>query len=634
MDRVGGAVSLAIVNAIRGGFCETRPNRVCPNLCNGLDILTTRPESTNQPHRKHTYPYMSTGISGIPSRLALRTRAARKDIGHWTRVRAAHVHDLAAIPSATNPAVPMLKQANSRFMAEQSSVPPKKKPLVAKDLFSSSSPSASHDGNIEQHSKKPVYSFFGSQTSRRPNKTEAPLRQRSPNARPSATSFQSLPVVVKTGQAKFASLYKQSSFQDSSNVIDLVDDDSQGLSQGGASSRYVAGVLINDDDFDDDLDLDDLDIPVVSLPTLPPPARQEANTSSNDNPPPATATSTLSWSQSSPSHLAPRQLFQSGPSATRGLNKRDAPEQDSSPIVPAKKRTLPHNWQAQKIEGEGVAVVSRNTSNASRDAMWNASASAVKAQKKQLKTQQRKPFENPHERSERSKTPAAPAPSKSQPAKAAAITLSREQLQVRELVVEKGASVFFTGPAGTGKSVLMRTIISDMKRKYARDPERVAVTASTGLAACNIGGMTLHSFSGIGLGKEDVATLVKKIRRNPKAKNRWLRTKVLIMDEVSMVDGDLFDKLSQIGRTIRNDGRPWGGIQLVITGDFFQLPPVPDSKQAQSKFAFEAATWRTSIDHTIGLTEVFRQRDPGEFRQGVQLFTFIHTNSFQCSPTC
>ena len=104
---------------------------------------------------------------------------------------------------------------------------------------------------------------------------------------------------------------------------------------------------------------------------------------------------------------------------------------------------------------------------------------------------------------------------------------------------------------------------------------------------------------------------MKKVRRNPKAKNRWLKTQCLIIDEISMVDGELFDKLSHIGRVIRNNGRPWGGIQLVITGDFFQLPPVPDhDKKRESQFAFDAATWSTSIDHTIGLTQVFRQRDP------------------------
>jgi ATP-dependent DNA helicase PIF1 len=81
------------------------------------------------------------------------------------------------------------------------------------------------------------------------------------------------------------------------------------------------------------------------------------------------------------------------------------------------------------------------------------------------------------------------------------------------------------------------------------------------------------------------------------------------VDEVSMVDGDLFDKLEEIARRIRNNGRPFGGIQLVITGDFFQLPPVPDGSR-EAKFAFGAASWTTCIQHTILLTNIFRQRDP------------------------
>src|SRR5438067_6003080 len=89
---------------------------------------------------------------------------------------------------------------------------------------------------------------------------------------------------------------------------------------------------------------------------------------------------------------------------------------------------------------------------------------------------------------------------------------------------------------GTGKSVLLREIITALRKKHIKDPERIAVTASTGLAACNVGGVTLHSFAGIGLGKETVDILIKKVKRNPKAKTRWLRTRVLIIDEVSMVD--------------------------------------------------------------------------------------------------
>ena len=188
------------------------------------------------------------------------------------------------------------------------------------------------------------------------------------------------------------------------------------------------------------------------------------------------------------------------------------------------------------------------------------------------------------------------------------IFLSDEQKAVMKAVMEEGKSVFFTGSAGTGKSVLMKAIIAQLRRKYRAEVDRFAVTASTGLASCILEGQTLHSWSGIGLGKEPAPELVKKVKRNQKARQRWLRTKVLIVDEVSMVDGQLFDKLEQVARTIRNNGRPFGGIQLVVTGDFFQLPPVPE-KNTIAKFVFEAVTWNTCIQHTILLNHVFRQKD-------------------------
>lgn len=239
---------------------------------------------------------------------------------------------------------------------------------------------------------------------------------------------------------------------------------------------------------------------------------------------------------------------------------------------------------------------------------WNTTASAIANEKKHFRDKnKRKAIDAGMEET-------AEAVRASKRVAVAPITLSEEQQRVLELVVHQGKSVFFTGSAGTGKSVLMRAIIAELRKKYLREADRVAVTASTGLAACNIGGVTLHSFGGIGLGKEDVPTLVKKIKKNAKAKTRWLKTKILIIDEVSMVDGDLFDKLEGIARMMRNNGRPFGGIQLVITGDFFQLPPVPDyeKKARDVKFAFDAGTWSTAIHHTIGLTEVFRQKDPGK----------------------
>ena len=234
---------------------------------------------------------------------------------------------------------------------------------------------------------------------------------------------------------------------------------------------------------------------------------------------------------------------------------------------------------------------------------WNKTASAVKEEQKVLRQGHKKLVKDIEANAE---TKALTTKDK----KVARVFLSDEQRKVLTLVAEGKKSVFFTGSAGTGKSVLLREIIRVLREKYRREIDRVAVTASTGLAACNVGGVTLHSFAGIGLGKEDVPELVKKIKRNQKAKLRWMRTKVLIVDEISMVDGDLFDKLEGIARTIRNNGRPFGGIQLIITGDFFQLPPVPDYGRI-SKFAFDADTWNTSIEHTIGLTQVFRQKDPG-----------------------
>ena len=280
------------------------------------------------------------------------------------------------------------------------------------------------------------------------------------------------------------------------------------------------------------------------------------------------------------------------------LTAKGVPDSVADKIVAAKERTV-----ARDSAGETYMPLPKNKANSPFP--WNKTASAVKEEQKRLRQGHRKLVKDiegsdvakPHTKRKREALPR--------------VFLSDEQRSVLNLVAEQQKSVFFTGSAGTGKSVLLRETIKVLRDKYKREPDRVAVTASTGLAACNVGGVTLHSFAGIGLGKEPVPELVKKIKRNQKAKNRWMRTKVLIIDEISMVDGDLFDKLEAIARAIRNNGRPFGGIQLVITGDFFQLPPVPDHGGREAKFSFDASTWNTSIEHTIGLTQVFRQKDPG-----------------------
>ncbi|OCF36037.1 ATP-dependent DNA helicase PIF1 [Kwoniella heveanensis CBS 569] len=188
------------------------------------------------------------------------------------------------------------------------------------------------------------------------------------------------------------------------------------------------------------------------------------------------------------------------------------------------------------------------------------------------------------------------------------VTLSAEQQKVLSLVVGEGKNIFFTGSAGTGKSVLLRELIKNLRKKYTTAPDAVAVTASTGIAACNIGGVTLHSFGGVGLAIEKPEILITKLRKNKKAAARWQRTKVLIIDEVSMVDGEMFDKFCKLGQLIRKNPKPFGGIQIVVTGDFFQLPPVTKGG-AVPRFCFEAQMWDETIHMSVNLTKVFRQKD-------------------------
>ena len=152
-------------------------------------------------------------------------------------------------------------------------------------------------------------------------------------------------------------------------------------------------------------------------------------------------------------------------------------------------------------------------------------------------------------------------------------SLSEEQLKIINLVVS-GKSVFFTGSAGTGKSFLLRRIIGMLP------PETTYCTASTGAAACLIGGTTLHSFAGIGTGCGSIEQCITQASRDHKA-THWKRCQVLIIDEISMVDGVYFDKLEAVARAVRKSKKPFGGIQLVICGDFLQLPPV--SKDGKKK---------------------------------------------------
>ncbi|GFS13168.1 ATP-dependent DNA helicase PIF1 [Elysia marginata] len=181
------------------------------------------------------------------------------------------------------------------------------------------------------------------------------------------------------------------------------------------------------------------------------------------------------------------------------------------------------------------------------------------------------------------------------------LQLTAEQNRVIE-TVKRGKSIFFTGSAGTGKSFLLKRIIG------ALPPNHTFATASTGAAACHIGGTTLHSFAGIGSGNGSLNQCIELASR-AKVAQQWRSCHHLIIDEISMVDADLFEKLETVARTVRKSDQPFGGIQLILCGDFLQLPPVTKPGETR-RFCFQSEAWHKAIDITMQLTEVKRQDDP------------------------
>lgn len=188
-----------------------------------------------------------------------------------------------------------------------------------------------------------------------------------------------------------------------------------------------------------------------------------------------------------------------------------------------------------------------------------------------------------------------------------------EQNRVLDAVCNR-KSVFITGSAGTGKTFLLEEIIKKLKKIHGRSG--VQVTASTGVAACALHGQTLHSFAGVGYGELDRESLLERVFSDARACRRWRKVKALVIDETSMVDAKLFEGLAYIARMLRggeesaSDNKTWGGIQLIVSGDFFQLPPVIDGRNMGERvYAFEADCWSSSFDLQIELTNVFRQSE-------------------------
>lgn len=180
--------------------------------------------------------------------------------------------------------------------------------------------------------------------------------------------------------------------------------------------------------------------------------------------------------------------------------------------------------------------------------------------------------------------------------------LSTEQQKIIE-AVQKGQNIFVTGVAGTGKSFVLKKL----KEIYGK---RLQITASTGIAAVNVGGITLHSWAGLGLGEKNADELADDIMFNRRVLNRIRNAEILAIDEISMIKADLFDLFNEVMQIIRGKDLPFGGLQILLFGDFLQLPPVMQrGRFFENAFIFESYAWQEADLQTFFLKKPFRQTD-------------------------
>ncbi len=136
--------------------------------------------------------------------------------------------------------------------------------------------------------------------------------------------------------------------------------------------------------------------------------------------------------------------------------------------------------------------------------------------------------------------------------------------------MKNGKNIFITGSGGTGKSYVIQKFIQWYKMNKERENKKIFITSTTGLSSLLINGMTIHRFSGIGTGEKEIDYYYDKIKKLKPCKDRWLQTSVLIIDEISMMEADLFDKLEMLAKKVRKrDHSPFGGIQIILSGDFY-----------------------------------------------------------------
>lgn len=182
-------------------------------------------------------------------------------------------------------------------------------------------------------------------------------------------------------------------------------------------------------------------------------------------------------------------------------------------------------------------------------------------------------------------------------------------------ILKTGANVFLTGEPGSGKTHTINKYIDYLKKHEIN----VAITASTGIAATHIGGMTIHSWSGIGIKETLTKYDLDKISTSEYISRRVRKAKVLIIDEISMLRADTLSMVDAVSREIRQNSEPFGGLQVVLVGDFFQLPPIQKRITEQKQmslveeksllFAYESPVWARLNLVICYITEQHRQED-------------------------
>lgn len=179
--------------------------------------------------------------------------------------------------------------------------------------------------------------------------------------------------------------------------------------------------------------------------------------------------------------------------------------------------------------------------------------------------------------------------------------LNSDQQAALAALTDTDDNIFLTGQAGTGKSFVLRTWLVDAKTS------NIPILASTGAAAILIGGRTFHGFFGLGIKGEKAN--VQELLEDDRLCTRMKFTRTIVIDEISMISGPVLAKAEEIARAARRDSRPWGGMRVIVVGDFSQLPPVNPHTRVR-EWAFKHAVWQESAFRPVVLREVMRTADP------------------------